>query len=101
MKTVPMKLVTVVGEAVLEARLLTLIRDAGATGHSLTRVEGEGSRGVRAGDFEGRNVKIETLVTAAVAERILDRLAERYFHHFAVVAYTADVSVVRGEKYGG
>lgn len=99
MQTVPMKLVTIVAEAVLEGRLLAMIREQGSTGHTISRVEGAGSRGVRASDFEGRNLKIETLVAPEVADRILDRLAERYFPHFAVVAYAADVEVVRGDKY--
>lgn len=99
MQTRPMKLVTIVAEAVLEERLLTEVRELGASGYTLTRVQGEGSRGVRAGDFEGRNLKIETLVSPAVAESILDHLARRYFPHYAVVAYAATVEVVRGEKY--
>ena len=39
------------------------------------------------------------MVTDAVAERILEALAERYFPHYALVAWVADVHVVRGEKY--
>ena len=47
----------------------------------------------------GKNVKIETLVSPETAARILERLAERYFAHFAVVAYLVSVEVVRGDKY--
>lgn len=60
---------------------------------------GEGSRGVRASEWEGRNVRIETLVIAAVAATILGTLARDYFPQFAVVAFVDQVRVVRGEKY--
>jgi nitrogen regulatory protein P-II 2 len=99
MKTTPMKLVTIVAEAVLEAQLLEEITAAGSKGYTLDRVRGEGSRGVRASEWEGKNVQIETLVAPEVAERILEFLAERYFPHYAVVAYVENVEVVRGEKY--
>jgi nitrogen regulatory protein PII len=99
MRTVPLRKVTIVAEAFLEERLLSGIRDCGARGFTLAEVRGEGSRGVRASDWEGRNVRIETLVAPGVADRILAHVAETYFAHFAVVAWVEEVSVVRGDKY--
>lgn len=99
MKTVPLKRVTIVAEAVLEDRLLRDVKRLGARGFTVLEARGEGSRGVRASEWEGRNVQIETLVSEGVADRILDLLAERYFQHFAVVAYITTVDVVRGDKY--
>ncbi len=101
MKTVPLKEVTIVAEALLEERLLREIRELGARGYTVGQVRGEGSRGVRASEWEGKNVRIETLVSAEVADRILAHIAEEYFEHYAVVAYLSDVQVVRGEKYLG
>ncbi len=101
MKTVPLKEVTIVAEALLEERLLREIRELGAQGYTVGQVRGEGSRGVRASEWEGKNVRIETLVSAEVADRILTHIAEEYFEHYAVVAYLSDVQVVRGEKYLG
>jgi nitrogen regulatory protein PII len=99
MKTVRLRKVTIVAEALLEERLLRAIRERGARGFTLAEVRGEGSRGVRASDWEGKNVRIETLVPAESAERILAHVAEAYFPHFAVVAWVEDVEVVRGDKY--
>jgi nitrogen regulatory protein PII len=99
MKTVPLRKVTIVAEALLESRLLGDVRDCGARGFTLTEVRGEGSRGVRASEWEGRNVRIETLVAPDVADRILAHVAEVYFPRFAVVAWVEDVEVVRGDKY--
>lgn len=97
--TVPLKRVTIVGEAVLETRLVALIRTAGAKGFTRLACSGEGSRGVRASDWEGANVKLETLVSPTVADAILSALARYYFEHYAVVAYVDEVHVVRGDKY--
>jgi nitrogen regulatory protein PII len=99
MKTVRLRKVTIVAEALLEERLLRAIRERGARGFTLAEVRGEGSRGVRASDWEGKNVRIETLVPAEAAERILAHVAEAYFPNFAVVAWVEDVEVVRGDKY--
>jgi nitrogen regulatory protein P-II 2 len=99
MDTVTLKLVTVIAEAVLESHLVRELRELGAKGYTITRTHGEGSRGVRASEWEGGNVKIETLVGPAVADGILQHVADNYFQHYAVVAYVTDVSVVRGDKY--
>lgn len=96
--TVELERVTIVAEAVLETRLVALVLAAGARGWTLTSVRGEGSRGVRAGEWQG-NVKIETLVSHDTADRILAQLASEYFPRYAVVAYADRVRVVRGEKY--
>jgi len=99
MQTSTMKLVTIVAEAVLEDELLKEVASSGSKGYTLDRVHGEGSRGVRASDWEGKNIKIETLVTQEVADKLLTVLAEKYFPHYAVVAYVKSVEVVRGDKY--
>ena len=57
------------------------------------------TRGVRASEWEGKNIKLETIVSELVAHQILERLNERYFEHYAVIAYLETVEVVRGEKY--
>ncbi len=95
----PLKKMTIVAERVLRDRLIALIRAEGATGYTLAAVEGEGSRGVRASEFEGRNIQLETIVSAETAQRIFDRLAERYLEAYAVIAYTTDVEVLRGTKF--
>jgi len=94
-----LKKMTIVAERVLRDRLLNLIREEGATGYTLIAVEGEGSRGVRASEFEGRNVQIDAVVSPETCARIFERLAERYFEAYAVIAYSSDVEVLRGEKF--
>jgi|FLYL01.1.fsa_nt_gi nitrogen regulatory protein PII len=99
MNTVPLKLVTIVAESVLEPYLIEDIRKLGAKGYTLTRAEGRGSRGVRVDDVERGNIKLEAIVGPEVADKILELLAEKYFQHYAVIAYLENVEVVRGDKY--
>jgi len=99
MLTVTLKLVTIVAERVLQERLLRELKELGARGYTLTEVSGEGSRGVRASEWEGHNVKIETIVSPEVADRIIEHIAEHYFQYYAVIVYAQPVEVVRGDKY--
>ncbi len=94
-----LKLVTIVAESLLEKRLVEEIKRLGAKGYTITPARGEGSRGIRSVDWEGQNIRLETIVSEEVALRILQRLQEEYFPHYAVIAYVENVWVVRGEKY--
>lgn len=99
MATTALTLVTIVAEPVLEHRLVTDLKRLGATGWTLTEGRGEGSRGRRASDLPGANIRLEVVVTPAVAERIVDHVATQYFPNYAVIAFVSAVEVVRGEKY--
>ena len=99
MHTVSLKLVTIVAEPVLEEQLTQVLHTLGAKGHTVGEVHGAGSRGMRASDPPGEGVRIEAVVSAEVADRILTHVAEHYFPHYAVIAFVAAVDVVRGDKY--
>ena len=99
MDTHDLVLVTLVAEPVLEESLTREIMEAGATGYTVTEIRGKGSRGIRTGDIPGQGIRIETLVSAEVAESLLDRAAEAWFPHYAVVAWATPVRVVRGDKF--
>ena len=94
-----LRLVTIVAERILEDRLTRDVMEAGATGFTVSESRGRGSRGMRAGDIPGEGVRIEVVVSPEVADRIVERLRDAYFPHYAVIAWLADVEVVRGDKY--
>lgn len=96
---VQLKRVTIIAEALLEDRLIRDITGLGAKGFTITEARGRGSRGVRASEWEGKNLKLESIVSNGVATQILERLKAKYFEHYAVIAYLENVEVVRGEKY--
>lgn len=93
--------VTIIAERVLRDDLLDLLKRHGATGWTLTAVEGEGSRGIRASEWEGRSVQIDTLVSTETADAIMEEVGEKYFTDWSVIVFAADVEVLRGEKYLG
>jgi len=99
MRTVPVVCVTIVAEAVVENRLLRDLQAAGVRGWTLTSGRGKGAGRVEASDWEGANVRVETLLSSAVADRVLEMLAELYFPRYAVVAWVTPVQVVRGDKF--
>lgn len=99
-KTVKVKLLTVIAEAVLRDRLVAELRTAGASGYTVAEVHGSGFGTVRASEWSGPSVRIETIVTAEIAEGLLATLTERYFPSWSVVAYLQEVDVVRPERYG-
>jgi nitrogen regulatory protein P-II 2 len=95
----PLKLVTIIAEPVLEARITDELRKLGATGFNVVEGRGQGSRQLHATEVPGVNVRIETIVSPETAEVIVAHLAKQYFDAYAVIAYVSDVQVVRGEKY--
>ena len=99
MRTVPVVCVTIVAEAVVEARLLRDLETAGVRGWTLTSGRGRGSSQIDASDWEGANVRIETLLSSAAADRVLTMLTELYFSRFAVVAWVTPAQVVRGDRF--
>jgi len=96
---VPLKKVTIIGERLLKEGLLEILKSHGSTGHTMTACEGEGSRGIHASDWEGRNVQIETIVSEETAESILQAVSDRYMKNYAIIAYLSDVTVVRKGKF--
>lgn len=98
---VPLKLVTIVTEGLLKDEMGNLLREQGATGFTITRCEGGGSRGVRAQDWEGPNQRFECIVSEEVADSILAEVGRIYLEDYAVIAWLTDVSVLRGEKFSG
>jgi nitrogen regulatory protein PII len=97
--TTPMKLVTIVTECLLKDQVIALLKRHGCTGFTITMAGGEGSRGVRASDWEGPNLKIETIVSVETGEAIVGELAGKFFENYSLVAWITDVQVLRGDKF--
>jgi nitrogen regulatory protein P-II 2 len=100
MNTTPLKMVVIVAEPVLEGRLVSELKALGATGCTIVDGRGEGSRHAHATDLPGANIRLETIVRADVADRIMEHVAREYFAHWSFIAYVVDVGVARGAKYG-
>ena len=96
----PMKRVTIICELILEERVIELLRETGAHGHTAFTVRGGGHQGERIADTaETANVQIEVILKPALAEALLQRLQRDLFASYAMVAYESDVRVLRPEKF--
>ena len=100
MSTHPMKLVTIVCEALAREPLTALLHEVGAHGYTLFTVEGSGAKGARVADIqEFANIQVEVIVPPGVAGQVLARLERDFFPRYAMVAYESDVRVLRREKF--
>ncbi len=91
----------IVAESVLEQALLRDLASCGALGWTVTASRGHGPRNRRVSELEGGNIRVETLVSPAVATRIWDVLEDRYFASYAIAAWQHEVVVARAERYTG
>jgi nitrogen regulatory protein P-II 2 len=99
METTERRIVTVIAEAAVEPRLIQDVKRLGARGYSIGHVNGEGTTGRHLQDLNGPSVRLETIVSEAVAEAILAHLATEYFGRFAVVAWVTPARVLRSDRF--
>lgn len=93
-------LLTVICEAALEHKLEADLQALGAPGWTLSDARGRGSRGVRNAEWNtDGNIRLEVICSREIAERIAEHLQARYYEHFAMVCYLAEVQVLRPEKF--
>ena len=90
-------LVVIIGETVLQDRLIQLLQDLGVIGYTLNQVQGAGRHGNRRGDMVGynTNVEIKTIVSQAVSEAIYKGLIE-YQENHALIAFRQNVEALTG-----
>jgi hypothetical protein len=101
MPSVPLKLLTVVAEAVLADRLTKAMLDAGALGFTLTPAKGVGARNRHVIKSGAPNVRIEVLANAGVTQSLLAMLAEDWYPNHPMVAWVHDVDLTYSEQYLG
>jgi hypothetical protein len=100
LETAKIKLVTVIATSELEERLMGDLRKAGATGYTISGVHsGWGSHGPRhRGMFDTGNVRIELLVSADVAKKLLEVIVAHYAD-MSLIAFAQDVEAVPRKNF--
>jgi len=94
------KLLTVITEANLERDLVREIEAEGVGGYTISDVRGRGDKGVRASHWgHSSNIRVEIVCDTPLAERLLSRLREKYYEHYAFVMLVQDVEVLRPDKF--
>lgn len=88
-------LVTIITEAVLQDRLVKLLRALDVSGYTIIPAQGAGSHGKRMGDVAGYNTNIEvkTLVTSTVSNQLFEQL-EQFQKTHALIAFRHKVEGV-------
>lgn len=99
MKLANFKLLTIICEPVLLPRVLELARTHGSTGFTVIEVSGEGKSKKSSGEIPDAKIKIEIVVEPALALKLMEIMAERYFENYALITYSADISILRPEKF--
>ncbi|HAZ47490.1 MAG TPA: hypothetical protein DDW76_34455 [Cyanobacteria bacterium UBA11369] len=97
-ETVPVKpavLIVIIGEAVLQDRLIKLLKAHNVSGYTITQARGEGGHGRRMGDIAGynTNIEIKTLVSPEVSDAIFISLKENQDGH-GLIAYRHNVEAL-------
>jgi hypothetical protein len=81
-------LVTIIGEAVLQDRLIRLLTTLGVSGYTIIPAQGAGSHGRRMGDMAGynTNIEIKTVLTTELSDKLLEDLKPLQSDH-ALIAF--------------
>jgi nitrogen regulatory protein P-II 2 len=99
MNYIRVKLITIVALDSIASRIVQDLKLCGSKGYTISKVEGEGMHGGHFTDWEGRNVRIETLVKEEVAEKIMQMLQDKYFEKYSIIAFATDAQVLRGNRF--
>ncbi|NCR20198.1 MAG: hypothetical protein GPJ22_25010 [Microcystis aeruginosa LL13-03] len=93
----PAVLVVIIGETVLQDRMIKLLQELGVTGYTLSQAQGAGRHGSRQGDMVGynTNIEIKTVVSQEVSEAIFSGLVEYQANH-ALIAFRQNVEALSG-----
>lgn len=90
-----LNLLTIIAEETLAPYIEKEIVAMGAKGYTSSSVSGKGLTGLRDNQWEGENIKIETIVSEAICKKILEHLEQTYFDRYAMIAFYHPVNVVR------
>lgn len=94
-----LNLLTIIAEEALAAFIEKEIVEMGAKGYTSSAVSGKGLHGVRDNQWEGENIKIETIVSEDSCKKILAHLQRKYFDRYAMIAFYHPVNVVRTNHF--
>ena len=95
-----MCLVRVVTEKRLTAKVLAVLADAGASGHTVYDAAGSGEHGERSATSpESTNVVIEVLTPEPEGIVMLQRVEEAFLPAAALIAYLLEVRTFRKSKF--
>lgn len=99
MKLTKLKRITIILQEELESKLASELKAIGIKGYTVDKVRGEGLDGFRGSEWEGENMRMVSVCSEAVCDKILQHLQQHYLDQYACIVYLSDVEVVRGERF--
>lgn len=94
-----LNLLTIIVEESLASSIEKEILTLGAKGYTASEVSGKGLENLRDNQWEGENIKIETIVSDDTCKQILGLLQRKYFDRYALIAFHHPVSVIRTNHF--
>lgn len=96
----PKTLLVINCEAALESALIADSQRLGAHGYTVLDARGGGSRGERSASWDAdRSIRMEIICDADTAAAIIAHVRARYFENYAMTLFTAEIGVLRAEKF--
>jgi nitrogen regulatory protein PII len=92
-------LLTIIAEEALATTIEKELVSMGAKGYTSSSVSGKGIEGIRDNQWEGENIKIETIVSEETCKKILNHLEQKYFDRYAMIAFYHPVQVIRTNHF--
>ncbi|WP_108972653.1 P-II family nitrogen regulator [Leptospira ryugenii] len=99
MKLEQAKLVTIIADEAIEQKIIEDLRSVAVKGFTITEARGEGLNTTHNSSWEGKNIRIETLVSENKANRIIELMADKYLEKFAMILFCSDVQIYRKERF--
>lgn len=94
-----LNLLTIIAEEALAPSIEKEIIAMGAKGYTSSTVSGKGLHGLRDNQWEGENIKIESIVPEEICEKLLGHLQHKYFDRYAMIAFYHPVNVIRTDHF--
>ncbi|HMV08541.1 MAG TPA: hypothetical protein PK325_08040 [Cyclobacteriaceae bacterium] len=92
-------LLTIIAEENLAGPIEEEIVKLGAKGYTSSSVSGKGVSGIRDNQWDGENIKIETIVSESICKDILNHLQKKYFERYPMIAFYHPVTVIRTAQF--
>jgi hypothetical protein len=96
----PQKLLTIITTDALEKRLVTIVRNRGASGYTIVKAHGAGSSGEMSGELDvDTNIKFHVIVPQGRMSAMLDDVEALINEGEHLTVFVSDVAVLCPEKF--
>lgn len=96
----PEKMLTIITNDSMEARLVGMFKKYGVSGYTILRVGGEGSSGLHSDmtGFDG-NILAKVIVTSEQLQVLLESIERKLRKGYHLTVYVTDIQVINPEKF--